>query len=48
MKMRSRWMEEIATMEAATFIFSDEESMVPSQLSFSLFSSISSCETKFS
>ncbi|MNL58858.1 hypothetical protein D3C87_1825350 [compost metagenome] len=48
MKMRSRWMDEIATIEAATFIFSDDESMVPNQLSFSLWSSMSSCETKFS
>ncbi|MNN77954.1 hypothetical protein D3C81_1944620 [compost metagenome] len=48
MKIRSRWMEEIATMEAATFIFSEPESILPSQLSFSLSSSISSCETKFS
>ena len=38
----------IATIEAATFIFSEPESILPSQLSFSLPSSISSCDTKFS
>ncbi|MNF11511.1 hypothetical protein D3C80_2127450 [compost metagenome] len=48
MNTRSRWIEEMATMEAATFIFSEEESIFPSQPSFSLPSSISSCETKFS
>ena len=37
-----------ATMEAATLFFSEVASILPSQLSFSLPSLISSCETKFS
>ena len=41
-------MEEIATIDAATLFFSDVASIFPSQFSFSLFSEISSCETKFS
>ncbi|MNR60671.1 hypothetical protein D3C85_1822140 [compost metagenome] len=48
MNTRSRWIEEIATIDAATFIFSEDESILPSQLSFSLSSSMSSWETKFS
>ncbi|MNE13325.1 hypothetical protein D3C80_1061570 [compost metagenome] len=48
MNMRSRWIEEIATIDAATFIFSEPESILPSQSSFSLPSSMSSWETKFS
>ena len=35
-------------MEAATLFFSEVASILPSQLSFSLPSLISSCETKFS
>src|SRR5690606_8813106 len=48
MNMRSRWMEEIATMLAATFIFREPESILPSQSSFSVPALMFSWETKFS
>ncbi|MND02159.1 hypothetical protein D3C83_214370 [compost metagenome] len=44
----SRWMEEMATMEAATFSFSVPASSLPIQLNWSPLPGTSSCETKFS
>ena len=48
MNARSRWIEEIATIDEATFSFSEFASSLPSQLSFSPPVSTSSAETKFS
>lgn len=48
MKALSRWIDEMATMEAATFCLSEPESSLPSQESFSFSSDISMRETKFS
>ncbi len=47
MNMRSRWIEEIATMLAATLSFSVPESILPSQPSVSV-PLASMVETKFS
>ncbi|MND02646.1 hypothetical protein D3C83_221050 [compost metagenome] len=47
-KMRSRWIEEIATIEAATFSFSVPESSFESQAGASVPASWSMRETKFS
>jgi hypothetical protein len=48
MKMGSRWIDEMATMDAATFSFSVPASSFDSQAGVSLPVSISIFETKFS